>query len=348
MINLKFQFKPFIKMAAEHEYYAVGENNELYFLPTPRTAIVLDKMAMMIRVANGALNILFDTSKTELLHQRLLQITEKELKLSFLLFSRNPYFINYTNIPVQVQGKVFYCSNKHLKDKNSGYLHEADALDESQLVSASPEYLKDNESDKNAYSYSLDQGDENIANEILPGHQINCNYLTDGYYRLFANQKELSSFIHLGTKTKNSPIGFVDIFLGGAVKKRLLKAIEVGDIPTFDYKIKFHARSVYWKYNIVLLHAKRMKNLNVACTKGSSKLTFKNLGKSEYNDNRMFSFMSEKPVKYQKQYSHEIQLKKQEGESSGKVLVKKLAFAPFDIIKPLNETDYMSEIYVYI
>jgi hypothetical protein len=348
MINLKFQFKPFIKMAVEHEYYSPGEDNEMYFLPTSRTVNLLNKMSMMLRHKEGVLNVLFDTSKTELLYHRLLQTEDKDLKLSFLLFSKNPYFINFTDVPVDIQGKVLYCSNKSIVEKNNGYLHESLALGKEEIISTTPEYLKDNEPEKNAFTFSLDDLNENVQKSILPGHQIEASSLNDGLYRIFANDKELSSFVNIGMRTKNSPIGYVDIFLGGIIKKRLLNEIENNQVPSFDYKIKFLSRSIHWKYNVVPLHTKRVKKLTVTTPKQSSKIEFKSLGEFEYNDNRMFSFISEKSIKYQKQYDYEIQLKKHEGEGNGKILVKKLAFAPFDSIKPYDDTNYMSEIYVYI
>lgn len=335
-------------MATQHEYYPKGENNDFYFLPTPRTVTSLEKMAMMIRSQNGTLKVLFDVSKTELLWQRFSQASDKDLKLSFMLFSRNPYFINITDIPVDIQGKVFYLSNKHLNFSEKGLLHDSDFVEKEQLISLTSNPLEYNEVEKTDYSLFVDNGGEQLFRNIKHGDQISVKSLEEGCCRVFANNKIHSTFINLGAKTKNSPIGFIDIFLGSKMKANILSALENNEVPFLDYKIRFNARSVYWKYNIVPLHIKRIKSLKVNCQKGSSKLSFKGLGEFDYNENRMHSFITDKPVKYNKQYDYEIQLKKQEGEGGGKVLVKNLAYAPFDAIKPLSEKHYMSEIYVYI
>ena len=335
-------------MAVQHEYYPKGENNEMYFLPTPRTAFNLEKMAMMIRSQEGALKVLFDVSKTELLSQRIKQATAKELKLSFMLFSKNPYFLNFSDIPVDIQGKTFYFSNLHLAAKDSGLLHETSFVHEKQLTSLVPPQLKENQHNKKNYAFAIESGVEKVIQKIEHGHQIDGADLIDGHYKIYANEKDYDSFISLGAKTKSTPIGFIDLFLSGSMKSKILDELNSGQVPVLDYQIKFKSRSIFWRYNIVPLHTKRVKNLKINCQKGSPKMTFKALGEVDYNNSKMHSFITDKPVKFNKQFDYEIQLKKQEGETGGKVLIKKLAFAPFDIIKPINETDYMSEIYVYI
>jgi hypothetical protein len=348
MINLKFQFKPFITMAVQHEYYPMGENNEMYFLPTPRTASSLDKMAMMVRQENGVLKVLFDVSKSDLLTQRIMQSSDKELKLSFMLFSKNPYFVNFTDIPVDLQGKTFYMSNKHLNAKEKGLLHETDFVTKEHLISINPPGLRYGEPEDNTFSYSIDSGNEKKISNIQQGYQIDLSHLIDGHYQIFANDKDYASFVNLGAKTKRTPLGYIDLFLSGTIKSVILNALKKDEIPSMDYQIRFNSRSIFWRFNIVPLHTKRLKSLRLNCQKGKPKMTFKDLGEFDYNDLRMHSFITEKPVKFRKEFDYEIQLKKQEGDTGGKVLAKNLAYAPVDIIKPINETDYMSEIYVYI
>jgi hypothetical protein len=91
-----------------------------------------------------------------------------------------------------------------------------------------------------------------------------------------------------------------------------------------------------------------VKELAVLCQKGKGKLSFKSIGEEIINDKKTITFISSEQVKFKKFYEYEIQLKKKEGEGGGKTLIKKMSYASFDLIKPINEHDYMSEIYVYI
>ncbi|GEM_PF-1639729 len=352
MINLKFQYKPLFSIRLNHEYYPKNAPNDLYLVPTPRTVKLLDKMQFLLRRKNTNTEILYDASSLELLRHKLLTGNASESKLSFLLYSSNPCFVNITNIPVDLKDKVFYCSNKRLGTNKKGNLHPGEFIDQDDLFDIFPQELTENEEGKINYKVALESGEaeeEMPVSKIQEGYQVDMANLLEGHYTIFGNDKELSSFINLGGKTKGSPVGYVDLFLNKQIKEKLVNEIEEDELEGFEYNISFDARSVFWKYIVVPNYLKKGANkLTINCQKGKDKISFKNNGEEEVNDKKAVTFMSEKPVKFSKFYEYEIQLKKQDSKGGGKMLKKSMPFAPFDIIKPLNKEDYMSEIYVYI
>jgi hypothetical protein len=352
MINLKFQYKPLFTIRLNHDYYPQDAANDLYLVPTPRTVKLLDKMKFLLRRKNTSTEILYDASSLELLRHKLLTGNAAESKLSFLLYSSNPCFVNITNIPADLKDKVFYCSNKNLGINKKGNLHPGEYIDQNDLYDIFPQELTDNEEGKNSYKVALESGEtaeDMPVSKIQNGYQVDMASLLEGHYRIFGNDEELSSFINLGGKTKGSPVGYVDLFLNKKIKQNLIDEIEENEVEGFDYNINFDARQVFWKYIIVPNYIKKgASKLSINCQKGKDKIVFKNTGEEEVNDKKAVTFISEKAVKFSKFYEYEIQLKKQDSKGGGKVLKKSMPFAPFDIIKPMNEMDYMSEIYVYI
>ncbi len=349
MINLQFQYKPLFCIKVSHEYYSERAGGDFAIAPTPRTAQLIDKMAMLCKAAEDKFDVLFDATKLELLAKKLENSNDNELKLSFLLLSKNQYYVNITDTPVDLNGKVAYLSNQHLGAKTNGKLHQKDYVEHVDIKNSAPVELQ-NENGKDTFRIALENGlesNEISGAEIKPGYQVNAESLIDGHYKIFANDKEFASFVNVASRTKYPPIGYIDIFLNGKLKEKILQGIEDAEIPTFNYSVDFRARSVFWKYIVVPIHMKRLRKLAVNCSKGKEKIEFGSSQEEEIDNKNVITFLSNEPVKFQKQYDYEIQLKKQ-SDASSKTLVKNMAFAPFDLIKPYNKEDYISEIFIYL
>jgi hypothetical protein len=351
MINLKFQYKQLISIKVAHNYYSEGASNDFYIVPTPRTVKLIEKMSMLVRTLESEIHILFDASKLELLHHRLSNSNDSESKFSFMLFANNPYFVNITDIPVDLNNKIFYCSNKNIGINKSGVLHSNEFVGDEDLFNVIPQELENDENYSINYKIALENGEieeEMPVSQIDNGYQVNSSNLLEGHYKIFGNDKELSSFINIGSKTKGSPVGFIDVFLNKNIKQELLKEIDNGELNSFNYKINFNSRSIFWKYIVVPTYLKRIKELSLTCQKGKEKLDFDSIKDEGTSENQAMIFITKKPVKFSKFYDYEIQLKKKEGATGGKTIIKKMPYAPFDLLKPFKEDFYLSEIYVYI
>ncbi len=349
MISLKFQYTPLFVIKLNHNYYEGQPAENFQLIPTKRTVQLIDRMGMLLRHKEGELHILCDTSRKEMLLQRLKQASAAELKFSFFLFTSNPCFANITDIPMDRKGKVFYCSNRNAGAKHEVRLHENEFMGAGELYNYTPQFLENNAEGGVDYRIALENGEaesEMPVTMIQNGFQINTGSLLEGHYKVFGNEDELSSFIHMGEKPKGSPLGFVELFFQPALKKNVMEELEGDELSTYHYHINFKAREVFWKYLIIPNYLKRVKKLSVSSKKGE--VGFKAAGEEMKDETKTFSFISEKPIPFRKSYNYEIQLKKQEGEGGKKTLLKKMAFAPFDMLKPYDEEHYLSEIQVYI
>lgn len=150
--------------------------------------------------------------------------------------------------------------------------------------------------------------------------------------------------------TKGSPIGVVDLQLTPKLLEHTLSRLVDSELPTFTYSIKFDSRSVHWKYVIIPSYSKKLNNLMVASHK-DTKTTFTTAQKAEISNKQVLTFTSKQAIKLQQYYKHTFQLKRDTEGSSSKTIIKQLQYASFEKLKPLedkNNTNYCSEIYVYI
>lgn len=349
MISLKFQYTPLFIIKLTHSYYEGQPAENFQLIPTKRTVQLIDRMGMLLRHKEGELHILCDASRREMLQQRLKQASVAESKFSFFLFTSNPCFSNITDIPMDRKGKVFYCSNRSTGSADDAKLHKEEYIGAGDLYDFTPQFLENNVQGGLDYRIEMENGaveSEMPVTKIHNGFQINTGSLLEGHYKVFGNQDELSSFIHMGEKPKGSPLGFVELFFQPALKEKVMADLEGGELSGYKYQINFNARKVYWKYLIIPNYLKRVKKLSVSSKKGE--VAFKSAGEEMLDDTKSFAFVSEKPIAFRKSYNYEIQLKKQEGEGGKKTLLKKMAFAPFDLLKPYDKEYYMAEIKVYI
>jgi len=349
MIDIRFQYKKIFSVKIKHNFYPDSIPTELHMVPTKRTVELIDKMSMLLRNKDGETHILFDASNKELLTNRLRNSSKAESKLSFLIYCDNQYFVNITDIPFNLKDKVFYLSNKKLGTNKRGNLHDNDFVEDSDLLSAIPMNKGNHQS--NSFELKLDNGESHDKIPVMKFDsfdQLDLSKLMEGHYGIFGNDTELLNFINLESKTRRSPIGYIDIFLTKDIKQQIIDQLEGDNLTEFNYEISFNARSVYWKYIIVPTYIKRFRSIEIKSAKDKDKISFNSLGEEEIEKKKVFSFISEKVIKFQKHYNYENQLKKKESESGAKTIVKKMPYASFDILKPVYENSYMSEIYVYI
>jgi len=348
MITLKFQYKLLFKLCVQHPYFSDDVGGTFQLLPTRKTLALLDKMGLLLRQKGNAWHLLYDGSRNEMLQQQLQQLSAHESKLSFFLVTNNPYFTNITDIPVNREEQMFYFSNKGSGKKHKDVLHKTKFVSSNDLVGCTPQLL-DYSQGKGNYKLLLDNGAKHTelpVIDIQPGMQVDTSRLFEGVYKVLGNDKEVASFLHYSERTKNRPLAFVELFFHKEVKQAMCSGLENDDLSPFTYDIVFNARTVYWKYLIIPRNQKRIKNLSIECTKG--KVAFKSEGEETIHNTKAYAFISKVPIAYQKLYDFDIQLKKQEGEAGKKTLLKKMAFAPIDLIRPCEQDEYMSEIRVYL
>jgi hypothetical protein len=349
MINLQFQYKPLFKVKATHEFFTENAAGGFTFVPTARTVELCKKMSFLIKHPNNdEIHILGDYYRQDAFRQFLLNESESTLKLSFYLYSKNPYFVNITNIPTELPGNIFYFSNLHLDAKGSGNLSR------SKFVTPEDLYVVSDPANTTTAN-----NDENNVYQVMQHFLKNESSITkgssrpsdEGLYKVLLNEKEIQKFVHIGS-IKGAPIGFIDIILTKEIQEQIIRGIEDDEPMSYNYMVNFDTREVYWKYVIIPRYLKRAKNFEISQQKGKESISFKKDADSDTNENQI-SFTSETPIKFRDMYDFELQLKKKDaGDGAGKIIIQNLPYAPFDSIKPFLKEKitekFYSDIYIYI
>ncbi|HEY8400999.1 MAG TPA: hypothetical protein VIK89_07040, partial [Cytophagaceae bacterium] len=143
----------------------------------------------------------------------------------------------------------------------------------------------------------------------------------------------------------------VDIFLSGTIKNEVVEGIKEFELPLYEYKIHFGARSTFWKYLLISKYNSNLKNTII--NSGGSEVKFK--GPSEVkmrNGADALEFVSETPLTLKEKPDYRFQLKSvKAGAANGKTIMDKLPLASAEVIRPESRNEdskIFSEIIVYI
>lgn len=351
MINLQFQFKRFISVVPKHTYYAENPGRELKFIPTEATSRLINKIGMLLRQDEKGLHILCDGERKEALQMKLEQ---SNLKFTFWLYSNNPYFINVTDLSTESAGKVLYLKNPADAKKNSIKLHKEDYVGVKDIYA-----IRNNsfdfpteENKPSKVTLKNEKGEVILDKQVDPGYSLTSfKGLAEGGYQLFLNDKEKEKFIAIAERINKPPLAFVEITFSKAMKDEVLaKLTRDEDIPQYEFDINFKARQTYWQYLVV---SKYHKNIEEASVYSESKdVKFKGPKETALVDGtKAFSFESNVSLPLKEYSDFHFQLRKKNGNSANKVLVRRLPVPPIDSIKPESRDEnskVFSEIIIYV
>ena len=325
-----------------HEFYQAQQNNHLHLVPGKSTIRLMESLGVLMKTVGNRFELLLDQSRLESFQYKLEQLSDAQLKFSFYLYNKNPYFVNITDVPTNMVGRTFYCSNRHLGAAQGGMLHRGDKLGESELYN--------NYQGKEEF---VERGVEKIelVSESNGEKAIDVSRIgvEEGVYKVVSDANTLQSVVSVESGVKGTPVALVDVTINKDIKEKLIDQLQNGEMESLDYTMRFGAREVFWNYIVVPRYQKKINKLKVVAKKGEGVPVFGPLVPGELNDGRaILSSVSKESVKYAAQYDYEIQLKLADGDGNGKVLVKRMPFAGIETIKPYYEGKYKADIYVYI
>ena len=144
-------FTRLAKVSIRHAYYnhahgpfARGECPDCRAVPTRSTEELMMKLHLHFQSARSGFSVLYDESRKDLLERSLWRFLRRRdtTRLSFALVFENPYFVNFTALPIDTSpaGRNFYLSNVEARSAADGarVLHAGEHVDEAHLVRVVP------------------------------------------------------------------------------------------------------------------------------------------------------------------------------------------------------------------
>lgn len=351
MIEISFQYKPLFKLGVLHNYYSEQPSNDFRLVATPETLKLGKKLDLVLK-GTGAENILlYEPSKLEGLHS---EVEKNPVKFTFLLYTTNSCFINFTELPVEGASQLYYFSNNVVKKADATLLlHASNHVTSQERVPVKSEVQVTAGEKEKLVELKDDHGDVVYRKKLAAGERvaISNSQVPIGKYSLSENGKEQDTFVLFTNMPAHRPVAIIDISLTGAIRDEVLTGIEDMDIPFYEYRISYSARSTFWKYFLIGKYNSSLKNTIIDSGEKDLKFTGPQLVTMK-NGQEAVMFVSEKPLPLKQIQDYKFQLKSvRSGLSNGKVIMDRLPLPSADMIKPESRDEnskIFSEIIVYI
>jgi hypothetical protein len=335
MIEISFYYKTLYKLSVFHNYYAEQPSNDFRLVPTAESEKLAKRLGLIIKDNDGEYVLMYEPEKLEGL---LAEVENKyPIKFTYLLYSSNPYFINFTDLPIENRSGIYYFSNNMVNQSDkTTYMHpsefagiteSADLKTEIEISANEKEKLIELKDDHGmvVYKSKLSQGEKLI---------ISNKNVSLGKYQLYENGKLTSTFVLFSNVPVKRPIAIVDISLSGIIKKEFMNGVKENEVPFYNYAISFSSRNTFWKYFLIGKYNTNLKNTVI--DSGGIKLKFK--GPEEVkmqNGTDAIMFVSESPLPLKQINDLRFQLKNvRMGISSGKTIMDRLPLPSPEMIKP--------------
>jgi len=351
MLDISFNYKTLFKLAIGHTFYADQAGDDLKIVIAPECSGLFRKLDLVAKEDGGECFFLYAPDKLD----GLLQLIEKkEVKLTYLVYTRNQYFYNFTDVSLENNSKIFYFSNNRVtKENETVILHEGQHAGDKDRYPIIRELLLQGGANGSRFEVKNDLNQVVLTKDVPANGSvvITNSQLPLGLYALYENGTLKETFVLYTNVPVLKPVAIIDISLTGSIKGELINGIQNHDVPFYNYKIVFNTRSTYWKYLLIGKYFSGLKNTIIDSGSGDLKFT----GPEEVKLNNgadAIMFVSNQPLPLKQKYDYRFQLKNvRNGSAGGKIIMEKLPFASFEMIKPESRegnSKIFSEIIVHI
>ena len=113
------RYMPLFSIEVEHGFFMDGRCQHLEFVPSPQTRQVIRNVGLLARFLENSIHVFYDRSNIEGL-RLYASSAERPLSLSFKVFSRDPFFSNYTEPDIYMDNSILYFHNQEAKTEDTG------------------------------------------------------------------------------------------------------------------------------------------------------------------------------------------------------------------------------------
>jgi hypothetical protein len=350
-IEIEISYNTFLGAELSHQYFGDETAEVFTWSPTPDTVQLWRKMGLLFRLEKDGWVILNASD----LRDNFIKVLENQanIKFCFYLYFTNPYFLHYTDLPLESKGKALY-----LTPQKNNYLHSQESASEAELLPTRPAYFQIHQLAKNA-EISL----KNEAGQTVFSTQADANGIATldlkevelGKLTLFENNKVKESFLYLNAPSLSGQrlIAWVEIPLSQAMRDNYLKALRTEEAIDYQgFKLSFNARATYWKYYLIPKYHESLKQTSVET--GDKQINFGE-PKIENAPNGVSAicFESNVPLLLQKKSPYSFQLFKKKDNKGNNVnlLLRKLPYPSIEMLKPASreaKAKIYSEMVIYV
>ena len=142
-------YLPLFSIEVEHSFFSEGLCLCLEFAPTPKTDMVIKNAGLLTRNTLNGVRVFRDEKRSESL-QLYAADPDEPLSLGFKVFSRDPFFENYTGPPAHQEDSILYFDNRGVEIDTTGKfrLHDEEYVSKTDFEKLNSPLLEDTLSKK--------------------------------------------------------------------------------------------------------------------------------------------------------------------------------------------------------
>lgn len=352
-IEIEVRYQQLVAFNIQHEYFKQIPNDFFKFIASKETSKRITELGLQLYANNEGFNLMLSSDK-ESVFEFFLQNND-EVILDFYLFIENPYFLHLTQLPWELNKKIFYFEN---------YI---DDIDEKKVILGNNEFVSSK--DNHFYTYDNWNGKKIQKNSKIFGKSKNNNELSDkikisgdnytvdlsevsfGLYQIEEDKNVVDTFLYL-PKLLKTPAAMFQVRLGKNWQQKILQLLnDKQPLPCKSMGIQFKARQAYWRYYLSSKYSNNLQNL--AINTGQEKITFKDLGNVVLpNGKEAIKFESEIPLIIQDETLYQFELARKAGgrTNATDLILQKLPTPSVESLKPdrKDNTIAYSDMYIYL
>jgi hypothetical protein len=358
---MEIRFIPLFEVELVHNYYTSGLCKDIAIKPTVRCKDIMQDYGLIFGETAKGFAVFCEVRKEQDNKDHPLRPFDEPITLSFLLSSGNPFFLNYSELPLDGESAgIYHLHNINNNQQGGSILLTSDSgspyLSQKDRIALKPRFFN--------YSFTSPDSSAELSITDIHGVQVaegtmtpldgSLTYPVDmrgrshGRYALSVNGGEKLVFYMDDNLAKERVFGIIDIFAGADVPPANRFVESDGSIAAKSYSIKIDNRKTYWKYAVVLSRHPDIKAEDISITYADASTTFSRQAVQLLPDGKKsVPFISEGAIPLRDEPVRGIKLELAAG--NGLLGIGNLPNAAISGIKPSPSGDKIfSEIFVYI
>jgi hypothetical protein len=379
---MKIQFNSLFDVEILHNYYQSGHVQNLDIIPSVTCQRLLTNFGLLFKKTSKGFTVLYEIIDESNGDSHPLKPITENVRFTFLLQSRNPYLVNFSDLPLQTPANhLFYLNNMNNNPQNSKLLLSAKTSSEFVSSEDNLEFeplIFHYQAASSSTSVNVkinDQWSNTVTSETVAIVEGKLNFEVDlrrhgpGKFSLWVDDVEKKTFYASDELVGKNVFGLIDIFRDDRVPEdyQFTDPDNNHDVLAKTFTAKIDNRRTFWKYYVVLKYRTDIdpEDLSIEflpqtendndneddTDSGNGDFTtpFERKPPIERSDGLMaIPFISQAVLPLQENPIKKIQLKKTSSISSGIFSIKNLTNPSVATIIKSDADQFLSEIFIYV
>lgn len=358
---MKIDFQPAFAVDIRHDYYPDGISTDFQIVPSSDCCQLLKSNGLLFKETPGGFTVLYETDGSDGPVSPKRKI-DNPLALSFILFSKTPFLLNYSNLPLdKTLDQIFYLSNRR-KTPDDGRLLLSAAADKeflsvSDLLSLRPQRFQvniDTIADSSLWELLDDRGGL-VHRQRVMTIEGTSTYLVDlggkspGAYVLRCDGDDHLQFYAADQLVGRSPFGVIEIAVDSQVDTAFAFVDAAGKVQCRRYLLKLQARKTTWEYYVVAKYETGLAPDDLQVSLDEPSVSFDRQAAITLADgSTAVPFVADSELPLSRKPLKGITLHKKKGPSTAKLVIDNLPNPSVAELIPAGGDNLISRVYVYV